>query len=66
MEIKTKVFERMEKVSEGRLKIAFIIIILCMAALFVLIIDCMERRHAAELNSVKQKTENQIYNFLTR
>lgn len=66
MEIKTKVFERMIKVSEGRLKIAFIIIILCMVALFVLILDCMERRHTAELESVKQETENQIYNFLTR
>ena len=66
MEIKTKVFDAVKRLNKDRLTICFVIIILCMLLTFFLVMDYMEQRHAAELENVKNRTETEIYNFLTR
>ena len=66
MEIKTKVFDAMRRMNKDRLTICFVIIIMCMLLTFFLVLDYMEQRHAAEIENVKNRTETEIYNFLTR
>ena len=66
MEIKTKVFDAMRRMNKDRLTVCFVIIIMCMLLTFFLVLDYMEQRHAAEIENVKNRTETEIYNFLTR
>ena len=66
MEIKTKVFDAMRRLNKDRLTICFVIIIMRMLLTFFLVLDYMEQRHAAEIENVKNRTETEIYNFLTR
>jgi flagellar biosynthesis/type III secretory pathway M-ring protein FliF/YscJ len=66
MEIKTKVFDAMKRLNKDRLTVCFVIIIMCMLLTFFLVLDYMEKRHAAEIENVKNRTETEIYNFLTR
>ena len=66
MEIKTKVFDAMKRLNKDRLTVCFVVIIMCMLLTFFLVLDYMERRHAAEIENVKNRTETEIYNFLTR
>lgn len=66
MEIKTKVFAAMKRLNKDRLTVCFVIIIMCMLLTFLLVLDYMEQRHAAEIENVKNRTETEIYNFLTR
>ncbi len=66
MEIKTKVFDAMKRINKDRLTVCFVIIIMCMLLTFFLVLDYMEQRHAAEIENVKNRTETEIYNFLTR
>mgnify|MGYP000008572458 CR=1 FL=1 len=66
MEIKTKVFDAMKRLNKDRLTVCFMVIIICMLLTFFLVLDYMEQRHAAEIENVKNRTETEIYNFLTR
>jgi len=66
MEIKTKVFDAMKRLNKDRLTVCFVVIIMCMLLTFFLVLDYMEQRHAAEIENVKNRTETEIYNFLTR
>ena len=61
MEIKTKVFDAMKRLNKDRLTICFVIIILCMLLTFFLVLDYMERRHAAEIENVKNFAESSVY-----
>jgi hypothetical protein len=66
MEIETKVFDAMKRLNKDRLTVCFMVIIMCMLLTFFLVLDYMEQRHAAEIENVKNRTETEIYNFLTR
>ena len=66
MEIKTKVFDAMKRLNKDRLTVCFVVIIMCMLLTFLLVLDYMEQRHAAEIENIKNRTETEIYNFLTR